>query len=55
MADKVCAQGSTSARAEVQPCPRDSVNSNAPAGTHQLLAAPTGDPISNTAFAATVM
>ncbi|HYK17060.1 MAG TPA: hypothetical protein VEV37_03510, partial [Bryobacteraceae bacterium] len=40
MADKVRAQGSASARAEVQPSPPVSVNSNAPAGTHQLETAP---------------
>jgi tetratricopeptide (TPR) repeat protein len=47
MADKIPAQGSTSTHAEAQSPPSDSVNSNEPAGTHQLQAALTGTPTSS--------
>src|SRR5262249_52212440 len=47
MADRMRAQGSTSTRADALPSLPDSITSNAPAGTHQLRAAPTGDPSSN--------
>ena len=47
IADRMRAQGSTSTGGEVQTSSPDSVNSNGPAVTHQLEAAPTRVPTSN--------